>query len=447
MNYPLLSEYVESIRSAEDNLAELNYLHPVLDVNGDPVMTGGNFAVVFKMQYKNTGKLYALKCFTKEQEGRAESYKMIAEELEFVNTTYFIRFKYYDKELFVDCANSDETEFPVVLMDWVEGQTLDKYIREYIDDQYELSLLAYQFSRLAMWLMPQPFAHGDLKPDNILVQDDGTLVLVDYDGMYVPAMKGQKARELGSPDFRHPSRSADEFNEHIDDFPIASILLSLKAIALQPGLLDEYGATDRLLLSEADYRNISQSSFFKQVFPSENMELNKLMNLFMLALSENNLSSVSTSLLDIHEPDLEYYSVEILVGDFANAWTDQYGVMYSSDKKRLLRAPDEIRNYIIRKGTKTICDNAFSNCSYLISVTIPQSVTRIGRSAFSDCFNLESITIPSNVTFIDSETFYGCSSLKSILIPNKVSGIGYDAFGHRNACFGASWHRYCGYRF
>ena len=94
MNYPLLSEYVESIRSAEDNLAELSYLHPVLDANGNPVMTGGNFAVVFKMQDKNTGKYYALKCFTKEQEGRAESYKLIAEELELVNTTYFTHFKY-----------------------------------------------------------------------------------------------------------------------------------------------------------------------------------------------------------------------------------------------------------------------------------------------------------------------------------------------------------------
>ena len=41
--------------------------------------------------------------------------------------------------------------------------------------------------------MNQPFAHGDLKPDNILVRDDGSLVLVDYDGMYVPAMQGQKA--------------------------------------------------------------------------------------------------------------------------------------------------------------------------------------------------------------------------------------------------------------
>ena len=296
MNYPLLSEYIESIKLVEDNFEELKHLRPVLDEDGKPVMSSGNFAVVFKMKDEQTGKLHAVKCFLKEEESRAEAYRMIAEELELVNSSYLTPIRYLDKELFVDSNVTNETEFPILLMDWVEGKTLDKYIRENIDDQYALEMLAYQFSRLAMWLLPQPFAHGDLKPDNIIVRDDGSLVLVDYDGMYVPTMKGQKARELGSPDFRHPSRTADEFNEHIDDFPIASILLSLKAIALQPGLLEEYGAKDRLLLSEADYRNISGSQFFKQVFPSDNMELNKLMNLFMLALSENNLSAVSSNL-------------------------------------------------------------------------------------------------------------------------------------------------------
>ena len=168
MNYPLLSEYSESIKLAEDNFEELKHLRPVLDEDGKPVMSSGNFAVVFKMKDEQTGKLYALKCFTKEQEGRPEAYRMIAEELESVNGTYLTPIKYYDKELFVDSNVTDDTEFPVLLMDWVEGQTLDKYIRENIDDQYALEMLVYQFSRLAMWLLPQSFAHGDLKPDNIL---------------------------------------------------------------------------------------------------------------------------------------------------------------------------------------------------------------------------------------------------------------------------------------
>lgn len=276
MNYPLISEYVEAVKSAEDNLNELAYLRPVLDGDGNPVMSSGNFAVVFKMRSERDGSLYALKCFTKDQPGRDESYKLIADELECVQSTYLAKVRYIDKELFVDTQNSDETEFPILLMDWVEGVTLDNYIRWNINYRYALDLLAYNFSRLAMWLLPQPFAHGDLKPDNILVREDGSLTLVDYDGMYVPAMQGQKARELGSPDFRHPLRTETDFNEHIDDFPAVSILLSLKLIAQNPDLLNTYGASDRLLFSESDYRDLSSCALLKQVFPSQSLDINTL---------------------------------------------------------------------------------------------------------------------------------------------------------------------------
>lgn len=74
MNYPLISEYIKAIRSAEDNFDKLSNLRPVLDDNGNPVMSSGNFAVVFKMKDINTGRFYAVKCFIKEQEGRGERY-------------------------------------------------------------------------------------------------------------------------------------------------------------------------------------------------------------------------------------------------------------------------------------------------------------------------------------------------------------------------------------
>lgn len=257
MNYPLISDYVSSILSAEDNFKELTHLRPVLDEEEQPIMSSGNFAVVFKMKDEQTGKLYAVKCFLKEQEGRAESYKLIEEELEFVSSNYLTPIRYMEDELFVDSNNTEDTEFPILLMDWIEGITLDKYIRTYIDYAYGLAMLTYRFSKLASWLLVQPFAHGDLKCDNIIVKEDGSLVLVDYDGMYVPAMKGQKAREIGSPDFRHPKRTENNFDDHIDDFAISSILLSLKAISLNPQLLRLYGASDRLLFAHKDYLDLS----------------------------------------------------------------------------------------------------------------------------------------------------------------------------------------------
>ena len=85
-----------------------------------------------------------------------------------------------------------------------------------------------------------------------MVRPDGNLTLVDYDGMFVPTMKGQKSPTIGTKDFSHPLRTVDDFNETIDDFALASIALSLKAISLKPSLLDEYGAADRLLFSAED---------------------------------------------------------------------------------------------------------------------------------------------------------------------------------------------------
>ena len=432
MAYPLLSEYVEAIKAAEDNFEQLKHLRPVLDEDDQPVMTSGNFAVVFKMKNEQTGKLHAVKCFLRDQEGRDEAYRMIAEELEYVNSTYLTPIKYLDKELFVDTNQTDETEFPVLLMDWVDGVTLDKYIRENIYDEYALSKLAYQFSRLAMWLIPQPFAHGDLKPDNILVRDDGTLVLVDYDGMYVPAMKGQRARELGSPDFRHPSRTETDFDEHIDDFSLATILLSLKAISLQPELLEQYGASDRLLFSEKDYRNVSKCELLKALLPSDDSELNVLTSLFLIALEKKNLSNVSFRLFDLCRPKEPIYvnlSTEVTEEDLADAWTDEYGAKYSKDRKRLLKCNNPfIGEYTIKPCTIVICNEVFREGRFFTKIHIPDSVTEIGDHAFYCCSSLRELHIPNSVTRIEDYAFAGCSSLSELHIPDSVTKIGVWAF-------------------
>ena len=100
-----------AIRDAHDNLEQLSHLVPVMDKYGEPYRSGGAFAVVFKMQDEQTGKCYALKCFTEEQEGRAEAYRQIAEELEFVDSSYITSVKYLENELFVD-SSCDDDEFP-----------------------------------------------------------------------------------------------------------------------------------------------------------------------------------------------------------------------------------------------------------------------------------------------------------------------------------------------
>ena len=441
MNYPLISEYIESIKNSEDNFNVLSTLRPVYDEAGEIVMSSGNFAVVFKMKDESSGKLYAVKCFLKEQEGRDIAYQQITDELEYVSSNYLCSIKYFQKELFVDSTVSSDTEFPVLLMDWAEGVTLDKYVHQHISDKYALQLITYQFGNMAAWLMTQPFAHGDLKPDNILVSEDGALVLVDYDGMFVPAMQGQKARELGSPDYRHPLRTEECFNEHIDDFPLALIGMSLKAIALDTSLLQNNARSDSLLLSESDFHNIGECLMMKSLCALLNdAEFSKLYALFILAHSQQELSAVSFRLFllnKVEKPIEEVLSTEATKEDRKYAIIDEYGVKYSRDGKKLLKAyfSSWEEEYVVREGTEVICDGAFSCCFSLQSVTIPNSVTKIGDSAFWSCKSLQSVTIPNSVTSIGDEAFSNCESLQSITIPNSVRNIGNNAFLGCNICF------------
>ena len=302
MQYPLISEYVRAIQDASNNLDQLAHLVPVLDDHGEPYRSSGAFAVVFKMKDEQTGKCYALKCFTEEQEGRAEAYRQIADELEFVDSSYITSVKYLDKEIFVD-SSCEEDEFPVLLMDWIDGETMENYIAENYQDNYAMAMLCYRFCKMAAWLRSQPFAHGDIKPDNIMVRPDGSLTLIDYDGMFVPTMKGQKSPTIGTKDFSHPLRTVDDFDETIDDFALASIALSLKAISLKPSLLDEYGAADRLLFSAEDYRDLSKSKVLAALQELMNIEeVNTLLSLFLLAKTKMNLVMCSLRLFEVSKP-------------------------------------------------------------------------------------------------------------------------------------------------
>ena len=434
MQYPLISEYVKAIQDAGDNLDKLAYLTPVLDDHGEPYRSSGAFAVVFKMQDKSSGKYYALKCFTEEQEGRADAYRQIADELDMVDSPYITSVKYMEKELFVD-SQCEEDEFPVLLMDWVEGETMEAYISSNYCNQYAMSMLCYRFGKMAAWLRTQSFAHGDIKPDNIIIRPDGFLSLVDYDGMFVPSMKGCKSPTIGTKDFSHPLRTVDDFDETIDDFSLASIALSLKAISMNSTLLDTYGASDRLLFSEKDYRTPSNS---KVISALQGLMCDKdfctLYSLFMLALARKELSACSFRLFIGEKPNIspvmnEDLSTETTKEELNEAFVDEWGVKYSKDGRKLLEAPGELSGaYSVKEGTRIICDSAFSFCSSLSEIVIPSSVASIGDSAFSWCSSLSEIVIPSSVTSIGDSAFSRCDSLSEIVIPSSVTSIGDSAF-------------------
>ena len=426
MQYPLISEYVKAIQDAGDNLEQLAHLTPVLDDHGEPYRSSGAFAVVFKMQDKRSGKYYALKCFTEEQQGRAEAYRQIADELGLLDSSYITSVKYMEKELFVD-SNCEEEEFPVLLMDWVDGETMEAYIATNYQNQSAMSMLSYRFGKMAAWLRTQSFAHGDINPDNIIVRPDGSLTLVDYDGMFVPSMKGCQSPTIGTRDFSHPLRTVDDFDETVDDFSLASIALSLKAISMKSTLLDIYGASDRLLFSENDYRNPSNS---KVISALQELMCDKdfctLYSLFMLALARKELSACSFRLFIGEKPNItpvmnEDLSTETTEEELKEAIVDERGVKYSKDGRKLLKATEGLNGaYSVKEGTRIICDSAFSWRSYLSEIVIPASVNSIGHGAFTGCSSLTCISIPKSVICLNGNPFFLWNSKLECLSPNFV---------------------------
>ena len=202
MAYPLISEYMNAVSSAEDNFATLTSLRPILGFDGKPLFSSGNFAVVFKMEDINTGEIFAIKCFTRDHDGRQEGYKIISSTLANVNAPYMAKVEYLEEELFVDSSVTHETEFPVVKMDWIEGSTLGQYVIENQDNHDALNRIISTFK---------------------------------------------------------------DFDRHIDDFSLSVILLSLKAMALMPELINDYDGGDVLLFSKKDYMDISSCSVFQKM--------------------------------------------------------------------------------------------------------------------------------------------------------------------------------------
>ena len=128
----------------------------------------------------------------------------------------------------------------------------------------------------------------------------------------------------------------------------------------------------------------------------------------------------------------EELSTKVTKEDIENGVKDEFGVVYSRDGKRLLKCKnEELKTYVVKNGTKVICDKAFYSgsrmffSSFLQQITIPNSVMSIGRQAFG---SLQQITIPNSVTSIGDGAFIACSSLQQITIPNSVMYIAESAF-------------------
>ncbi|MEU4805814.1 hypothetical protein [Actinosynnema sp. NPDC023587] len=226
-----------------------------VDALGRPRAISGNFAGVFSVTAAG-GTRYAVKCFTREVREQAARYRAIGDHLARLDDGWTVGFDYLDHGVMVE-----GTWYPVLRMEWVEGLGLIRWIERNAADPVALSGVADRFAALVADLAAAGVGHGDLQHGNILVDGDGALRLVDYDGVYVPALAGLPAVETGHRNYQSPDRTAADFGPEIDRFSSWVVYLSLVALAVDPSLWRQLRDEDaeNLLLAESDFTDPANS--------------------------------------------------------------------------------------------------------------------------------------------------------------------------------------------
>lgn len=241
-----LRQYLFSLTDPFGLCRTLNDLELERDASGQIRYVVGNAAVTFPVRVG--GKRHALRCYFRPS---ARLKRIYGEE-------------YLERELFLYDAPPQGRWVDVALTQWIEGEELTIHIRKAAEaeDKARLAEISKRFDRMASMLLEAPWAHGDLKPENIIVDLNGELHLIDRDAMFLPEMAGERSSELGTAAYQHPQRTAEDFDATIDDFSVALISTALHALSLDPTLYKRYGGRDGLLL---DPQHIPEDEVLKEI--------------------------------------------------------------------------------------------------------------------------------------------------------------------------------------
>ena len=202
-----------------------------IDYVDTPSITSGNNAVSARCTINGRQGFWLLKCYFRRKANLDKIYR------EF----------YHPEELKVYQICGGYEYIDVVALPWVDGKPLDWHIGRKDTDYAALSR---EFDILAYNILDAPYAHGDVKPDNIIVDDNYMMTLIDHDALWHPDFNISKPTELGTIGYRHPLRDATYYDKCIDDYPFALISTALAALALDRSMERHIKADKTLFVPE-----------------------------------------------------------------------------------------------------------------------------------------------------------------------------------------------------
>ncbi len=240
-----------------------------INQRGMPLVFSGAFACVYSVSVGE--QKFAVRCFSREVKDQQTRYNQLSEYLINVLPPSFVHFEFLEHGI-----SLKGTWYPVVRMEWVEGESLSSFVGSHLNDPDALRRVAAQWrGGPAASLRGLGIAHNDLQHGNVMVQADGRIRLVDYDGMFLPRFRGERSPELGHKNFQHPLRTAEDYDAYVDNFPSLVVYLSLLAIASDPGLWSFFN-DDNLILTRNDYADPGKSQLFDLLKKSPDQAVAKL---------------------------------------------------------------------------------------------------------------------------------------------------------------------------
>lgn len=262
--------------------------------------------------YENNGNRYAIRCWHAAINDIQNRTRHIAEAISDSGLPYFAEFEYVK-----DGIVTPQGTQPIVVMDWVDALPLKKYIEQNISRPQTLIKLAESFRTMVGELHKAHFAHGDLQHGNIMVKNDGSIMLVDYDSMYVPALAGSTDEIKGLAGYQHPARWKSRIlAENVDYFSELIIYTSIIGLAKFPELWGRLNLEDSetLLFSSEDISSPHTASIYSLL--SRDSEMKPLVDKLLEFLSRRELSELEP----LEKAVID--KTQVLVDTLGNKWRD-----------------------------------------------------------------------------------------------------------------------------
>lgn len=198
-----------------------------------PLYVAGNAAVTFRVKHDGMDKI--LKCYTRTNNHLTAIYgeEFHPRELCIIDIV--------GRKVWIDC----------LLTPYIEGITLDEALCS-ADGEQELIAIASSFDTFAKRLLLSERAHGDLKPENLILTPTGEIRAIDWDAAFLPSFAGEASPEIGTAAYQHPHRTTDLYDKHIDDYSIAFLSVFLHAAAIDSTTIEYFRKYHEPMLSPKD---------------------------------------------------------------------------------------------------------------------------------------------------------------------------------------------------